>query len=244
MQTSKNTILITGGATGIGLALAKQFAVQDNTVIICGRRKNRLEEAKAMIPGLIIRVCDVSIEDERVRLYEWSVKNFPAINVLINNAGIQQSYNLQKTIDISLVSKEVETNFIAPVHLSNLFSDHLKKQTEAAIINISSGLAFTPLAFMSVYCATKAALHSFSLSLRHQLSGTPIKVFEILPPMVDTELDGGDRDHRETRDRGMNADEFARQAIESIHNDEYEAAIGTAANLRSKREEAFGFLNH
>jgi uncharacterized oxidoreductase len=244
MKSSGNTIVITGGATGIGLAMAKLFAAQDNTVIICGRRNNRLEEAGAMIPGLHTIVCDVTLEAERENLYQWVVTNFPSVNILINNAGIQHNYDLKKKIDISHVSIEVETNFIAPVHLSNLFSEHLKSLPEAAIINITSGLAFTPLAFMSVYCATKAALHSFSLSLRHQLAGTTIKVFEILPPMVDTELDGGARDRRDDHNRGMNADDFAIKALEAIHRDEYEAAIGTAENLRSKREEAFRFLNH
>jgi uncharacterized oxidoreductase len=142
------------------------------------------------------------------------------------------------------VRHECEINFIAPIHMSNLFVEQFKRQDNPAIINITSGLAFAPLAFMPVYCATKAALHSFSLSLRHQLSHIPIKVFEIAPPTVDTELDKGERDKRERPDRGIKPEEFAIQAIEAIRNDTYEAAVGLANNLRLKREELFSMMNH
>ncbi len=243
MQTSKNTILITGGATGIGLGLAEEFINQDNTVIICGRRENRLKEAQEKLPALHIRVCDVTKLADRENLVKWVLENFPKMNILINNAGIQNNHDLISTIDIDAVQKECVTNFIAPIHLSNLFTDHLKTQPESAIINITSGLAFTPLAFMPVYCATKSALHSFSLSLRYQLSQTSIKVFEIAPPIVDTELDGGARNQREQRDRGMKPEEFAMHAITAINDDVFEAAIGFAANLRLKREELFNQLN-
>ena len=243
MQLFDNTILITGGATGIGLALAEQFVQLDNTVIICGRREQKLIEARAKCPELNIRVCDVTSLKERESLMHWVLDNFPKLNILINNAGIQNNLELAHPIDIAAVQRETETNFIAPIHLSNLFTKHLKNQPDSAIINISSGLAFTPLAFMPVYCATKAALHSFSLSLRYQLSKTSISVFEIAPPTVDTELDGGARNQREQRDRGIKPEEFAQLAIEAIQNDVYEAAIGFAAGLKLKREELFNKLN-
>lgn len=244
MKTSGNTILITGGATGIGFALAEQFVKLGNEVVICGRREERLREASIRMGNIPYTVSDVTISEERLRLQEWIVKNFPSLNVLVNNAGIQNSYNLLKPVDPERVRKECETNFVAPVHLSNLFIPHLKNQANAAIINISSGLAFTPLAFMPVYCATKAAIHSFSLSLRHQLSKTSIKVFEIAPPTVDTELDKGERDSRANTYRGIKPEEFALEALEAIKNDKYEAGIGQAENLRLKREEMFGMLNH
>jgi uncharacterized oxidoreductase len=170
--------------------------------------------------------------------------NHPETNVLINNAGIQHSYNLMKPVDPDLVRTECETNFIAPVHLCSLFIEQLHGKKNAAIINISSGLAFTPLAFMPVYCATKAALHSFSLSLRHQLLKTGIKIFEIAPPTVDTELDRGERDSRANSHRGIKPEEFAVEAIVAIKNDKFETGIGQAENLRIKREEMFGMLNH
>jgi uncharacterized oxidoreductase len=244
MELTKNTILITGGATGIGYAFAEQFIKLGNTVIICGRREHRLKEAKEKLPALHIRVCDVSKSDQRIKLAEWVIQNFPQMNVLINNAGMQHNFNLKQPIEINDARLETATNFIGPIHLSSLFVEHLKKQKDAAIINVSSGLAFTPLAFMPVYCATKAALHSFTLSLRHQLSSTSVKVYEILPPMVDTELDGGDRNNREHSERGMNAGVFASLALEALKNDVLEAAIGSAENLRAKREGLFNMLNH
>jgi uncharacterized oxidoreductase len=127
---------------------------------------------------------------------------------------------------------------------AGLFLGQLSKQEDPAIINITSGLAFAPIALMPVYCATKAAMHSFSLTLRHQLSVTQVKVFEIAPPTVDTELDKGERDKRGLANRGIKPEEFAVQALEAIRNDIYEAAIGSAANLRLKREELFNMMNH
>lgn len=244
MKTTGNTILITGGATGIGLALAEQFIKLGNNVIICGRREYKLKEASQKLPGIHIKVCDLTKTEARKKLADWTINNFPGINILINNAGIQNSFNLKEPVDMDAVKQECEINFIAPIHMSNLFVEHFKRQDNPAIINISSGLAFTPLAFMPVYCATKAALHSFSLSLRHQLSLTLIKVFEIAPPTVDTELDKGECDKRERPDRGIKPYEFAIQAIEVIKNDIFEAAIGLANNLRLKREELFSMLNH
>lgn len=244
MELTKNTILITGGATGIGLAFAEQLVNTGNTVIICGRRENRLNEAKQKLPGIHTRVCDVSKTKEREELVKWVLENFPTLNIVINNAGIQNDFNLKHAFNIEAAELETRINFIAPVHLSNLFSGHLMKQKRAAIINITSGLAFTPLAFMPVYCATKAALHSYSLSLRHQLSKSTVKVFEIAPPIVDTELDGGARDAREQADRGMTAGAFAVLALDAVRNDVYEAAIGSAEGLRAKREGLFNVLNH
>lgn len=244
MKTSENTVLITGGATGIGLALTEQFVKLGNEVIICGRSENKLREAVHQLPGIHFLVCDLSESMERKKLADWVATNFRGLNILINNAGIQSYLDLKAPLNMDIVKQECEINFIAPVHLSNLFLEQLIKQDNPAIINITSGLAFAPLSLMPVYCATKAAMHSFSLTLRHQLSKTHIKVFEIAPPTVDTELDKGERDKRGRTDRGIKAEEFAVQAIEAIRNDTYEAAIGSANNLRLKREELFNMMNH
>jgi len=115
MQTSKNTILITGGATGIGLGLAEQFLKQDNTVIICGRRENRLKEAKEKLPALHTRVCDITKIADRINLVSWVLESFPKLNIVINNAGIQHNFNLNSPVDISAVEKECDTNFIAAI---------------------------------------------------------------------------------------------------------------------------------
>jgi uncharacterized oxidoreductase len=233
MKTTGNTILITGGATGIGFALAEAFSNAGNKVIICGRRETKLKEAKNKLPQVYTKVCDVSKEEERESLYSWIDANFKEINILINNAGIQRMVDLKKgPRDLLNGEDEIEINFIAPVRLSAHFIPLLLKQKEAAIINVSSGLSFVPIAAMPVYCATKAAIHSFTQSLRYQLKDTSIKVFEILPPIVDTELDKGSREERELQDRGIPPSEVAKETLKALKSDEYEVAIGMAENLR------------
>jgi uncharacterized oxidoreductase len=203
MKTSGNTILITGGATGIGFSLAEAFVRLGNEVIVCGRREDKLEEAKNRLPQIHTRKCDLSKEDERKSLFEWISSDFPTTNILVNNAGIQRMVDLKKgTEELLSGEDEIEINFKAYVNLSAHFIPFLMKQKEGAIVNISSGLGFIPLTITPVYCATKAAIHSFTLSLRHQLRNTSVKVFEIIPPTVDTELDKGARSKRGQEDRG------------------------------------------
>lgn len=233
MKIKGNTILITGGATGIGFSLAEALVNAGNGVIICGRRENKLKEAKDKLPQIHTRVCDLSKEKERKSLYDWVSSNFKDINILVNNAGIQRMVNLRKgTRDLFDGEDEIEINLTAPIHLSAYFIPLLLKRKEAAIVNISSGLGFVPIASMPVYCATKAAIHSFSLSLRHQLKDTSIKVFEIIPPIVDTGLDKGARGERGQQDRGIPPSEVARATLKALENDEYELAVGMAENLR------------
>jgi len=233
MKISGNTILITGGATGIGFSLAEAFVKAGNVVIICGRREQKLEEAKAKFPQIHTKVCDVSKEKERQLLYKWVSSNFKNINVLVNNAGIQRMIDFKKgTQDLFNDEDEIEINLRAYIYLSAYFIPLLLKRKEAAIINISSGLAYMPLAVVPVYCATKAAIHSFSISLRHQLKDSSIKVFEIMPPIVDTELDRGAREEREQEYRGIAPFEVAKVTLNALENNEYEVAIGMAQYLR------------
>lgn len=243
MQATGNTILITGGTSGIGLAFAEEFLRLGNKVIICGRRKHRLEEIKQKRPGIITLLSDVANVHDRQALTTEVLSNHPDVNILINNAGVQLLTDLTKPVDLKRVNSEVETNFIAPIHLASLFAQHLATKNEAAIINISSGLAFVPLAFMPVYCATKAAIHSLTLSLRHQLRNTSIKVFEIAPPAVDTELGSDRREDKTQSYGGLPVADFIREAIEAIKNDLLEAAIAGAKNSREKREALFGIMN-
>jgi uncharacterized oxidoreductase len=234
MKTSGNTILITGGATGIGLALAEAFVKAGNEVIICGRRQSKLDEAKEKLPQIHIRKCDASKDDERRMLLDWMGSNFKGLNILVNNAGIQRMIDFKKGAEELFAGEdEIEINFRTYVHLSAYFIPLLMKQKEAAIMNISSGLGFIPLAIMPVYCATKAAIHSFSLSLRHQLKNTPVRVFEIIPPTTDTELDKGTRAKRGMENRGIPPAEVAKAALEALEKDEYEVAVGMANNLRA-----------
>lgn len=161
MRTTGNTVLITGGGTGIGLALAGRLVHQDNQVIICGRRRQRLVAAKKRFSQLNIRVCDVSRHASCRALVQWITSEFNHLNILVNNAGIQRTVDFRRgTRDLPDADEEVATNLVAPIHLCALLIPHLRRQKHAAIVNISSGLAFTPLAVVPVYCATKAAIHS------------------------------------------------------------------------------------
>lgn len=245
MKTSGNTVLITGGATGLGLGLAKAFKESGNEVIICGRRESRLKEAAALVPGIHTFVCDISSAEARTNLAAWTNENFPGLNILINNAGVQKSLNLEEPAEVNRrASEEIEINFTAPIHLASLFIPLLSGHKDAAIINITSGLAFAPLAMYPVYCATKAALHSFSMSLRHRLSKTSVKVFEIAPPLVQTELKvPGDNGHPEMNAHGITVQAFLDEAMEAIKNDKFEYAVGQAENMRQKRDEMFPVMN-
>jgi uncharacterized oxidoreductase len=248
MKTKGNTILITGGGTGIGLALAEQFFKAGNDVIICGRREEKLEEAKSRIPGIRYLVADVSSLEGREALVKKVISEFPSVNILVNNAGIQRLVDLKQGIEAVLATdNEIDVNLTAVIHLSAWFIPHLMKKQDAAIINISSGLGFIPLSFMPVYCATKAALHSFSQSLRYQLKKTPVKVFEIIPPIVDTDLDKGERERRGQKYRGIPPEEVAIEAMKAIEKDEFEFAVGQAVNLvqgsRQDPEQFFRNLN-
>jgi len=223
MELGSNTVLVTGGASGIGLALAERFLRAGSTVIVCGRREEKLREAKDKHPELHTRVCDVADESQRVALAEWAVRAFPRLNVLVNNAGIQLRVALSEPGQWERVREEIVINFEAPVHLSTLFIPHLRRQKHAAIVNITSGLSFAPMARVPVYCATKAALHSFTLSLRHQLADTPIEVIEIIPPAVDTDL-GGPGLHT----FGVKVEDFLDAVLPRIEKGEREVAFGFA----------------
>lgn len=248
MKINGNTILITGGATGIGFALAEAFVREDNEVIICGRREHKLREAKSKLPQIHTKVCDLSKGKEREALYNWIKSNSIDINILVNNAGIQRMVDFKKGIfNLSEGENEIDINLTAPIQLSAYFIPDLIRQKESAIINISSGLAFVPIAVMPVYCATKAAMHSFSVSIRHQLRDTSIKVFEIIPPIVDTELDKGARDERGQEDKGISPSEVAKATMKALEEDEYEIVIGMAQNLqmgaRNNPEKIFQSIN-
>jgi uncharacterized oxidoreductase len=227
MDLSNNTVLITGGASGIGLALAIRFQQAGSVVLICGRRADKLAEAKAAHPALHTHVADVSTGAGREDLVKWSTREFPALNILVNNAGIQRRVRLADTEPWEETHQELVTNLEAPIHLSRLFIPQLLKQPRAAIANVTSGLSFSPKADVPVYCATKAALHSFTLSLRHQLKDTPIQVIEIIPPAVDTDL-GGPGLHT----FGVNVNDFADDVMAKIQAGAVEAAHAFAEQAR------------
>ena len=248
MEIKNNTILITGGATGIGFSLAETLVNAGNTVIICGRREAKLKEAREKLPRIQTKVCDLSKKLERESLFNWVKHNFPDCNVLINNAGIQRMINLTKgTKELLSGENEVEINLVAPIHLSAHFIPLLLKKREAAIINVSSGLGFVPIAAMPVYCATKAAVHLFTVSLRYQLKDSPIKVFEIVPPAVDTELGKGTAEDTDHEYKGIPPSEIARATLAALATNEYEIVVGEAKGLvmgaRTNPEQAFQNIN-
>jgi len=187
MKIAKNKILITGGASGIGLGLTEKFISENNTVIICGRRESILKEVSAKYPSVITKVCDLSNEEERFELFNWIAKNHPDLNVLVNNAGIQNWIGVSDNDFYEKANDEIAINITAPLHLTKLF---LNLKSLDTIMNVTSGLAFVPFSKVPVYCATKAFLRSFTLSLRYLLKSTNIEVIEIIPPALNTELGG------------------------------------------------------
>ena len=187
MKLSGNKILITGGATGIGSGLMQRFIQENNTVIICGRRESTLKEATQKFPTVITRACDLSIAGERENLFNWIAKEHNDLNVLVNNAGIQQWMSITNDDFFQRAKDEIAINIEAPLHLISLFLDLSSLNT---VINVTSGLAFAPLAKVPVYCASKAFLHSFSLSLRYMLRSKNIEVIELIPPALNTDLGG------------------------------------------------------
>jgi DHA1 family tetracycline resistance protein-like MFS transporter len=188
VQTSGNVVLITGGASGIGLALARKFLQENNKVIITGRNQEKLAEVREVFPDLLTEVADMTDLEALQRL----VNKYPDVNILINNAGIQYNYNFTDTeIAVEQIDTELRTNLMAPLQLIKLMLPHLLTKPNAAIINVTSGLGIVPKQSAPVYCSSKAGLHIATKALRWQLETTSIKVYEILAPLVDTPMTEG-----------------------------------------------------
>jgi uncharacterized oxidoreductase len=243
MKISGNTILITGGAGGIGLELAKQLESRGNKVIITGRDQTKLQKAKEQLPNIHIIRSDVTNPKEIEALFTRIKKDFPDTNILINNAGIMHTVNVHDT-DGTLedITQEVETNLNGPIRMIKTFLEHLKSKPSAAIVNVTSGLAFTPLPTSPIYCATKAGLHSYTLSLRVQLQRTQVKVFELAPPATKTELlDSSDAEDM----KGitvMPVQDLAAAAVKGLERDQFEIRPGQANLLKLMSRLAPGFI--
>ena len=217
MKTSGNVVLITGGGSGIGLALAKKFQQAGNRLIITGRNKEKLIRVKERFPEIHIEVADIAREADIRRLAE----NHGDVNILVNNAGVQYNYILMKEPDaVRLIREEFDINLIGPVLLILYFLPILQRKNEAAIVNVTSGLAFVPKESAPVYCAGKAGLHIFSKSLRYQLESSNIKLFEIIPPLVNTVMTEG-------RGKGkISPDQLADEFWRNFKKDNYEVLVG------------------
>jgi uncharacterized oxidoreductase len=187
MNLSNNKILITGGATGIGLGLTERFIQEGNRVIICGRRESVLKEVADKFPSVITRACDLAIESDRVKLFDWISEHHSDVNVLVNNAGIQNWMNVTDGDFYQRAKNEIAINVEAPLHLTSLF---INLNALSTVINVTSGLSFVPLSKVPVYSATKAFFHSFTLSLQYLLKSKNIEVIEMIPPALNTDLGG------------------------------------------------------
>lgn len=188
MNLQGNTIFITGGGSGIGRALAEALHAKGNRVIISGRRKGHLDEVTAANPGMASVELDIQSPESIAAVAKHLISRYPELNVLINNAGIMQIDDLSAAVDEDLLQATVTTNLLGPIRMTGALIEHLKGQESATIANVSSGLAFVPLVPAAVYSATKAAIHSYTMSLRYKLKGTSVKVLEIAPPWVQTDL--------------------------------------------------------
>ena len=228
MKTTQNIVLITGGSAGIGFEIAKLFSAEGNHVIITGRNEERLKNAASLLQNVTAIVSDVSDTEEVNRLTERLYKDFPQLNIVINNAAHALLYDITAA-DVNAYGKaqeEMLTNYLSVIRLNEKLLPLLKKQTEAAIVNVSSVVAFVPGSLVG-YSASKAALHSYTQSLRIALEDTSaIKVFELMPPLVNTEFSkeiGGSR--------GISPNLVAEDLYKALQNDEYEIHVGQTAQF-------------
>ena len=233
MKMQSNTILITGGTSGIGKGLAEAFHQRGNQVIITGRREDRLRSIAAANPGMQYVPMDVADPPSVRKAAARILAEFPALNCVFNNAGIQNRHDFAAAnpVDDAAMLAEVQTNLLGLIRVTVEFLPHLKKRPDAVLLNVSSGLAFVPMPVFPVYCATKAAVHSFTLTLRQQLQNSAIKVIELIPPYVATELGGPSKAAAPGALRQMPLEAFIAETMKELAGDADEIAIGGAKNL-------------
>ena len=217
MKMTGNTILITGGGSGIGRALAESFRKLGNEVIIAGRRQNALDEVIQANPGIRGLTFDVTDAGSIRDFAQQVTGEFPNLNVVINNAGMMRPEDVKDHPgDLDTAEATITTNLLGPIRLTGALLPHLQKQADATVMMVTSGLAFVPMALTPTYNATKAAIHSYSLALRHQLRATSTRVIELIPPYVQTELLGA---HQLTDPRAMPLADFIREVMALLTND-------------------------
>jgi len=233
MQMQANTIFITGGTSGIGQGLAEAFYKLGNQVIISGRREDRLRNICAANPGMRYFVLDVRDPGAIRNVARDVVAEFPSLNCVFNNAGVQRRLEFAPGAPLHEEGwrDEIDTNVLGVIRVAGEFIPHLIRQANAVLLNVSSGLAFVPLARFPVYCATKAAVHSFTLSLRHQLKASGVKVIELIPPYVATELGGPRKAVWSGGPQPMPLQTFIAETMKELASDGDEVAIGDAKNL-------------
>jgi len=228
MKLTDNTIFITGGGTGIGRGLAESLHKLGNKVIISGRRKEHLNATTKANPGMESVELDISDPSNIATVAKKLIADYPALNVLINNAGIMLIDDASGKIDDQLLTSTVTTNLLGPIRLTSALIEHLKKQPKAAVIYNTSALAFVPLALTAIYSATKAALHSYVLSQRYKLKGISVSVLEISPPWVQTDL----LNSKEER-RAMPLKDFIEETMKLLATDAKEIVVQQAQPFRN-----------
>lgn len=242
MKLEKRTVLITGGTSGIGLEMAAQLLQRGNAVLVTGRDPEKLAAAKRALPSVHIYQSDVSDPQAITALYGRVTADFPALDTLINNAGIMRNLNLNHDRALTDVTREIEINLCGPVRMVQQFLPHLKSRPDALIVNVSSGLAFIPLPMSPVYCAAKAALHSFTQSLRFQLDGTNVTVVELAPPGVETPLFRGEFAEETKGQKAMDAAVLVKQAIAGMEAGQGEIRPGLSNVLKTMSRVAPAFM--
>jgi uncharacterized oxidoreductase len=232
MKLSKKTVLITGGTSGIGMELARQLLQRGNTVIVTGRDPAKLEAARRALPQVQTFESDASDPVAIAKLYDIVLERFPAVDVIVNNAGIMRNLNLNGHRDLTDVTREIEINLNGPIRMVQQFLPHLKTRDGALIVNVSSGLAFIPMAISPVYCATKAAMHAYTQCLRVQLEGTGVTVVELAPPGVETPLFRGEFAEEMKGQKGMDVKVLVKRAIAGIEAGKLEIRPGLSNVLK------------
>ncbi|GLS98905.1 oxidoreductase [Sphingobium jiangsuense] len=229
MRLTGHTIFITGGSSGIGRALAEQFHARGNQVIIGGRRASLLADIANAHPGMAFIPLDIGDPDSIAAAAARLLADFPKVNMLINAAGIQQVDDPGSAIDDAALTAMVGINFIGTVRMTSALIEHFKRQDEAAILHVSSMLGYLPLSQVSIYCATKAALHSFTLAQRYALRDTHVRVREIIPPYVQTDLLNGKAD-----ERAMPLDRFIHDTMDALAGEADEVIVPGAQERRNR----------
>lgn len=230
MKLTGNTVFITGGGSGIGRGLAEALHSRGNQVIISGRRLEKLKEVTDANPGMVSLELDVEDPQSIASVARKLIADYPKLNVLINNSGIMKGDDSSKPVDDGVVVSTLTTNLMGPIRLTSALIEHLKQQEEAAVVYVTSGLAFTPLALNAVYSATKAAIHSFALSQRFRLKGSSVRVIELAPPYVQTELTG---DRQKNDPNAMPLDDFIAEAVTLLETDADEVLVERVKPLRN-----------
>ncbi len=242
MKLTSRTIVVTGGSSGLGLEISRQLIARGNTVLAIGRDLAKLAMARSLAPGLHTFSADIADPEQRLHLRDYVQSTFPSCDMLINNAGIMRSVTLGRNDEGAGAEREIAVNLTAPIHLSSLFVPILRDRADACIVNVSSGLAYAPFPVAPIYSATKAALHSFTQSLRIQLRSSGIRVVELIPPGLDTPMITAEVRSAMAGQRMAPVANVARMAIRRIEAGDTEIAPGASSVLRLMSRLAPGLL--